>query len=201
MSDHEPVQNLWQNQPQEDFNMSIEDIRLKASKFQGTVSMRNARELIVGALLIILFASFAWMAQSPLGKAAELLSAAGVAFVMWQLLRQARAATIDEVCLVSDWAAFHRAQLVRQRDALRGVWLWYLAPLVPGGVLHWIAAGQADLAKGNLIAALATSAVGILVMVLVFGGILWLNLKAAKGLQAEIDKIDRVKQDNGSTTP
>ena len=201
MADHDPVQNLWQNQPQEDFKMSIEDIRLKASKFQGTVSMRNARELIVGALLVILFASFAYLAPSPLGKAAELLSAAGVAFVMWQLIRQARAATIDEVCLVTDWAQFHRAELVRQRDALRGVWLWYLAPLVPGGVLHWIAAGQVDFAKGNLIAALATSAVGILVMALVFGGILWLNLKAAKGLQAEIDKIDRVNQDNGSTTP
>jgi hypothetical protein len=201
MADHDPVQNLWQNQPQENFSMSVEEVRLKASRFQRTISSRNARELIVGAFLIILFASFAWMAQSPLGKAAELLSAAGVAFVMWQLIRQARAATIDEVCLVTDWAQFHRAELVRQRDALRGVWLWYLAPLVPGGVLHWIAVGQSDLAKGNLIAALATSAVGILVMVLVFGGILWLNLKAAKGLQAEIDRIDRVNQDNGSTTP
>ena len=179
--------------------MSVEEVRLKASKFQGTVSMRNARELVVGALLVILFASFAWLTPSPLGKAAELLSAAGVAFVMWQLLRQARAATIDEVCLVSDWAAFHRTQLVRQRDALRGVWLWYLAPLVPGGVLHWIAASQTDLAKGNLVAALATTGLGILVMVLVFGGILWLNLKAAKGLQAEIDKIDRSNLDNGSS--
>lgn len=201
MADHDPVQNLWQNQPQENFSMSVEEVRLKASRFQRTISSRNARELIVGAFLIILFASFAWMAQSPLGKAAELLSAAGVAFVMWQLIRQARAATIDEVCLVTDWAQFHRAELVRQRDALRGVWLWYLAPLVPGGVLHWIAVGQADLAKGNLIAALATSALGILVMVLVFSVILWLNLKAAKGLQAEIDKFDRVNQDNGSTTP
>ena len=199
MSDHEPVQNLWQNQPQENFSMSVEEVRLKASKFQRTISSRNARELIVGALLVILFASFAWMAQSPLGKAAELLSAAGVAFVMWQLLRQAKAATIDEVCLVTDWAQFHRDQLVRQRDALRGVWLWYLAPLVPGGALHWIAAGQADLAKGNLIAAVATSALGILAMVLVFSVILWLNLKAAKGLQAEIDKIDRSNLDNGSS--
>lgn len=201
MADHDPVQDLWQKQPQENFSMSLEEVRLRASRFQRTISSRNARELIVGAFLIILFASFAWMAQSPLGKAAELLSAAGVAFVMWQLIRQARAATIDEVCLVTDWAQFHRAELVRQRDALRGVWLWYLAPLVPGGVLHWIAVGQADLAKGNLIAALATSAVGILVMVLVFGGILWLNLKAAKGLQAEIDNIDRFNQDNGGTTP
>ena len=201
MSDHEPVQNLWQNQPQENFNMSIEDIRLKASRFQGTVSGRNMRELVVGAILIVVFASFAYLLPSPLGKAAGLLSAAGVAFVMWQLLRQAKAATIDEVCLVTDWAQFHRDQLVRQRDALRGVWLWYLAPLVPGGVLHWIAAGQADLARGNPIMAVATTGLGILVMMLVFGAILWLNLKAAKGLQAEIDKIDRSNLDNGSSQP
>lgn len=201
MSDHEPVQNLWQNQPQDDFTMSIEDIRLKASKFQGTISARNMRELVVGAILLVVFGIFAWTAKSPLDQAAELLSAAGVAFIMWQLMRQARAATIDEVCLVTDWAQFHRAQLVRQRDALRGVWVWYLAPLVPGGVLHWIAVSQADLAKGNLIAALASTGLGILVMVLVFGGILWLNLKAAKGIQAEIDKIDRFNQDNGNTKP
>jgi hypothetical protein len=120
---------------------------------------------------------------------------------MWQLLRQAKAASIDEVCLVTDWARFHREQLVRQRDALRSVWLWYLAPLVPGGVLHWIAVSQADLARGNVVAALATSAVGILVMVLVFGGIYWLNLKAARNLQAEIDSMDRLNQDNGINTP
>jgi len=201
MSDHEPVQNLWQNQPQEDFTMSIEEIRQKASRFQGTISARNARELIVGVVLVIVFGVSAYLAQSPLGKAAELLSAAGVAFVMWQLLRQARAATIDEVCLVSDWAGFHRAQLVRQRDALRTVWLWYLAPLVPGGVLHWIAVSQADLAEGNLAAALAKTGLGILVVLLVFGGIYWLNLKAADSIQTEIDDIDRLNQDNRSTQP
>ena len=201
MADQEPVQNLWQNQPQEDFNMSIEDIRLKASRFQGTVSFRNARELVVGTFLVVVFASFAYLAPTPLGKAAEVLSAAGVAFVMWQLIRQARAATIDEVCLVTDWAGFHRAQLVRQRDALRGVWLWYLAPLVPGALLHWIAASQADLAEGNLAAALAKTGLGILIAALVFGGILWLNLKAANGIQAEIDKIDSLNQDTRSTQP
>lgn len=181
--------------------MSTDEIRVKASKFQGTIASRNMRELVVGGILVIVFLAFAWLAPSPLGKAAELLTAAGIAFAMWQLLRQAKAASVDEVCLVSDWTRFHREQLVRQRDALRRVWLWYLAPLVPGGILHWIAAGQADLAKGNLVAAVATSAVGILLMVLVFGGILWLNLKAAKGLQAEIDNIDRFNQDNGGTTP
>lgn len=201
MADHDPVQNLWQNQPQEQFSMSTDEIRLKASKFQGTVSSRNMRELVVGGILVVLFAVFAWLAPSPLGKAAELLTAAGIAIAMWQLLRQAKAATVDEVCLVTDWARFHREQLARQRDALRRVWLWYLAPLVPGAVLHWIAVGQADFAKGNLIAAVATSAVGILVMVLVFGGIYWLNLKAARNLQAEIDRIDRLNHDNGSTSP
>ena len=60
---------------------------------------------------------------------------------------------------------------------------------------------QADLAEGNLIAALSHMGLGILVMVLVFGGILWLNLKAAKGLQAEIDRIDSMNLDNGSSQP
>lgn len=201
MTDNDPVRNIWQNQPQEQFSMSTDEIRMKASRFQGTVSSRNMRELVVGSILVVVFAVFAWLAPSPLGKAAELLTAAGIAFAMWQLLRQAKAASIDEVCLVTDWARFHREQLVRQRDALRSVWLWYLAPLVPGGVLHWIAVSQADLAKGNVVAALATSAVGILVMVLVFGGIYWLNLKAARNLQAEIDSMDRLNQDNGINTP
>jgi hypothetical protein len=47
MTDNDPVRNIWQNQPQEQFSMSTDEIRMKASRFQGTVSSRNMRELVV----------------------------------------------------------------------------------------------------------------------------------------------------------
>lgn len=170
--------------------MSLDDIRTHASSFQGRIAARNMREHIVGALLIVVFTGIAIVAEGTLARLGLLLTAAGVAFVMWQLHRQARGATIDEVCLVADWTRFHRTQLVRQRDALRNVWLWYLSPLVPGAALSWIAAVLGIVAEGNIPSALTFGVLGPLVMGGVFGGVLWLNREAADALDAEIRKLD-----------
>ena len=190
MADHDTARKIWTHQPQETFTMSLDDIRTHASSFQGRIAARNMREHIVGALLIVVFTGIAIVAEGTLARFGLLLTAAGVAFVMWQLHRQARGATIDEVCLVADWTRFHRTQLVRQRDALRNVWLWYLSPLVPGAALSWIAAVLGIVAEGNIPSALTFGVLGPLVMGGVFGGVLWLNREAADALDAEIRKLD-----------
>lgn len=192
MADHDQdsAQSIWSRQPQETFVMSLEDIRTHASSFQGRIAARNMREHVVGAVLIVMFTGFAFVAEGMLARLGLLLTAAGVAMIMWQLHRQARAATIDEVCLVTDWKHFHRAELVRQRDALRSVWLWYLSPLVPGPALSWIAAVLGIVAEGNIPAAVTFAILGPLVMGGVFVGVLWLNGKAADAIDAEIQKLD-----------
>ena len=85
---------------------------------------------------------------------------------------------------------FRPSQLVRQRDALRNVWRWYLSPLVPGAALSWIAAVLGTVAEGNIPSALTFGILGPLVMGGVFGGVFWLNREAADALDAEIRKLD-----------
>jgi hypothetical protein len=123
-------------------------------------------------------------------QAACALVAFGAVYVMWKLatIGGAHAKTDDAM----SWADFHRAELVRQRDALQGIWRWYLGPLVPGMVLFWIgvALTPTDLPFAIRI---AVSLAGLGFAALVFFGIAVLNKRAAKTLQAEIDALDRAR--------
>jgi hypothetical protein len=81
---------------------------------------------------------------------------------------------------------FFRGELERQRDAIKNVWPWYLAPMVPGYVMltiayavsfprpvRWIGAGAFDL-----------------FVVLLFIGIWKVNMRAARCLQRSIDELN-----------
>jgi hypothetical protein len=55
--------------------------------------------------------------------------------------------------------------------------------------------------KGNVAEAVVMAVLGPLVMAAVFQLIAWINMKAAGNIQTEIDKIDRMNLDNGSSQP
>lgn len=192
MADHEPVQNLWLSQPRENFTMSTEEIRSRASRLHANVSARNTREYVVGALLIIIFGYFAWTSKTLFEQLALALTVVGIGVTLWGLHRQARTAGSDEIFMVTNWSDFYRMQLVRQRDALRRIWTWYLGPLLPGLVMFWIAAGSKFLASGNLLMGGSIILVGLAVTAIVFGSIAAANRKAADQLQEEIDALERL---------
>ena len=79
--------------------------------------------------------------------------------------------------------AFHRAQLVRQREALSSVWLWYLAPFLPGMLVLSAAYAQRDGHLGNLVIYLAFVSV-------LFVGVWQLNLLGARRFQKDIEELD-----------
>jgi hypothetical protein len=191
MVDHDQAQTIWTTQPQETFTMSVDEIRTRAATFQGRISARNWREQAVGALMVAVFLGLALVLEHTLTRIALLTGAAGTLCVIWQLHRQAHAASIDELCLVNDWRQFHRAELVRQRDALRTVWRWYLGPLIPGGILGYLAAAQGYLQQGNIHAAIAFAVMGPLAMAVLFSIIARLNKKAANAIDGEIRQLDK----------
>lgn len=169
--------------------MSVAEIRERASTLQSTVKRRNFREYAVGAMLIVLFCAAAYFARTPLSAFACALTAAGVAFVMWRMHVLGRAASEDELAAASSsWAVFYRQELVRQRDALRGIWSWYLGPLVPGMLVYWISVGV----KGDQ-GAWFIAAGGLALTVAVFLWVAHANKHAAEKLQAEIDILDQTK--------
>ncbi len=124
------VQDLWRNQATEHDPMTLAEIHEKAKTFQSKVSRRNLREYIACIVVIAVFTFIllnraSWMIQVGSG-----LCIAATIFVGWQLHRRASARSVPEPgqALV----AAYREELIRQRDALRSVGAWYLAPFAPG---------------------------------------------------------------------
>lgn len=190
MSDLDRIQAVWANQPKESFSMSVAEIRERASTLQSTVKWRNFREYAVGAVLIVLFSLAAYFARTPLSAFACALTTAGVAFVMWRMHVLGRAASEQELAAAGNsWAAFYRHELVRQRDALRGIWSWYLGPLVPGMAVYWISVGVKGGMWDWLIAVGGLALTGA-----VFAWVADANKRAAAALQAEIDGLDQIKE-------
>jgi hypothetical protein len=187
MTDRDPIRDLWTNQPREDFAMSIDDIRTRASKLQSVVQRRNAVEYAAGAFVVLAFGAIAFVVPGVLSKIGCGLIAAGAAYVMWRLHVLARAASRDEMSAAESLSRFYRHELARQRDALSSIWRWYLGPLVPGLVVFWLATVVNVPTRP---AAWVTAALGLAVSAAVFVGIAALNKRAAKKLQAEIEALD-----------
>lgn len=194
MTDRDPVQSLWVNQQSEGFTMSTEEIRARAGRMQSIVSRRNLREYLVGGSLIAFFGAMAFVASYPLSKVGCALIAVGVAFVMWRLFVVARAGSVSEAAAASDWAQFYRGELVRQRDALRGIWAWYLGPLVPGMLVYWLAIGVRSIGTPSAAWEWAITVAGLGLTAFLFVRVAAANKKAADALQNEIETLDRASR-------
>jgi hypothetical protein len=191
MPEHDPLQSLWKSQKQEDFSMTLADIHARAECFQSRIRRRNWIEYAGAALAVAGFTWAAFAVADVLIRAACVLIILGTLYVAWKLATVARAsARTDETM---SWADFHRAELVRQRDALNGVWRWYLGPLIPGMTLFWIGVGLARSADSPLWVNVGVAALGLAIAAGMFCGIAALNKRAAKTLQAEIDALDRAR--------
>jgi hypothetical protein len=188
------IKQIWQSQPTEGTTVTLEDIRGRAGKFQRRVASRNLREYIAGAFVVAAFGFVAWHMSGWMIKLGSVATILATLFVTWELYRRGRARGVPGGATAAGLLAFHREELVRQREALRTVWLWYIAPFLPGLVLIMLGryfqvhvAGR-PLAMDHMIIAFIS-----IIMALV-GAILWLlNLWGAARLQNRIDELDKLK--------
>jgi hypothetical protein len=168
--------------------MSLADIHVRAERFQSRIRVRNWIEYAAGAVVIVAFTAMALEAPNWGVRAGTGLIILGVFIIAWNLATLAGAARRDEGMA---WADFHRAELVRQRDALRSVWRWYLAPVVPGLAVFIAASAFSTglpLAGGLVVTLLGFAWIGA-----VFAAIAWINARAARRLDAEIAALDRAR--------
>ena len=191
MSEFDPLRSLWSQQKEEPFAMSLTDIHERASRFQTRIQWRNAIEYGAGALVVFAFGAIAWETPDWGVRAAVVLIITGVAYICWKLATIAGAARKDDGV---SWADFHRAELVRQRDATASVWRWYLAPLLPGVVAFILASMFSPAEDVPLIARLGVVAVAMAWVAAVFFGIAHINKRASQKLQEEIDKLDAARR-------
>ncbi len=173
--------------------MTLANIRDRAEKFQSKVWRRNLREYFAALVVVVGFGSSMWNYPGWMMKAGSALSIVAALFVVWQLHQRgaAQALPADSGMPLVD---FHREELIRQRDMLRSVGSWYLAPFVPGCVLitlgryFQVHAHSRTLARDHQIIIL-----GAVLVALVFGCVWLLNVWAAERLQNKIDQLDGLR--------
>lgn len=175
--------------------MSLADVHEHAQRFQSRVRLRNTMEYVAAAFVVVFFGWTAVTVPVPIVQVGAGLIMAGALYVCWQLYRLGRAATRGELDAgAQSWAAFHRGELVRQREALRTVWSWYLAPFVPGMVVFLAGVSFTDANPAPLPARLVVFLAGIGMMAAVFAVIAWINALAVKKIDAQIAALDRVRE-------
>ena len=181
-----PVQKLWQEQPVEGLQMSVEEIRRRAGKFERRIVRRNRRETLGCILVSGLFAYFMIGNHDLLFRIAYGLFIAGMIWVAVQLQRKGSIRNLPPTLGASTSLHFFRTELERQRDAVRNVWPWYLAPLVPGYLMLTIAYAIAFPQPVRWIGVAAFDGF----VVLIFVGVWKMNQRAARCLQKSIDELN-----------
>jgi hypothetical protein len=185
---------IWQAMPVETIAVSADEMRARAEKLAGAIRKRNKTEYFACGFVLLIFGWYATWPEpaTPLWPIANIMIIAGVFLAAFNMHKRARANDPPPQASASALIEFQRTELIRQRDALKTVWFWYVLPSVPGVILWFIAAwiGNPD-EPMRVSIGLAGAA---LVVALVFAGIIWLNLLGAKRLQRQIDELDRYRE-------
>lgn len=181
-SEHD-VRTVWQNQEVDTRPLSLDQIRKKARQFQWRIRWRNRMEYLASAIVVLLSGYFIWSVDDVVVRTGLGLLVAGTLYMVYQLQQRGEAQMLPADLGLRACLAFHRAELVRQRDLLRDVWRWYLLPFAPGIITIFVAA------SGLM---LWTQWIGKVVFLV---GFFWLvamlNQWAARRLQREIDALDK----------
>jgi len=181
-----PVQKLWQAQPVEGLKMPAEAIRQRAAKFERRILWRNVREYVASLIAAVLLGYFFATAHDVLSRASFGLLIAAMVWIVAQLHRKGSAKSMSLGVDTLTSLQLYRAELVRQREVVRTVWSWYLAPLIPGLLVYTV--GYA--VKFPRPAAWAGLTLIDAIIAGVFYGIWKLNMRAAKCLQRMIDELN-----------
>ena len=180
-----PVQRLWQDQPVEGIQMSLEEIRRRAGKFESRIWWRNAREYVASLIAVGLFAYFLATSHDVLSRLTFALFIAAMLWIVVALHSKGSAKKMPEGVDTITGLQMYRAELQRQLEVVRGVWWWYLAPLVPGFVVYTI--GHA--VKIPHPAAWAGLALVDIIVAGMFYVIWRMNMKAARCLERMIAEL------------
>jgi hypothetical protein len=174
---------MWKQQSVQPHILTPQDIRARIDRLDGRIRRRNRIEYIAGGLTFAVFAVFA-VRQIVRGifdveTLGAILLLFGVMTVVWQLHRRTGPVAIDGA---RPSIEIYRSELRRQRDALASVWLWYVAPCVPGLVTMYVAVLLKTEARNWPF----VGAVGVMQIAFVTW-VIHINRRAARILDAELD--------------
>jgi hypothetical protein len=179
------LQRLWQCQPVVPTPIDLNQIRRRAGKLHGRVRARNLRETIAGVIAVVILTWFGLRKPDPLDRTSFALLIAGTLYVLWHLWKHGQSGVLPADFGLTDAVTFHRRELERQRDLLRGIFRWYLAPFIPGWALSAVSAARYSWAP---------AAVLVVFVSVVIWFTLRLNYNAADRLDRCIAELSRSKE-------
>jgi len=192
MSSSDPIKRAWQDSVSHAQSPDIGKLRSDADRFYRQVRLRNLIEYAASVLVVACFIVIAVKAPSPVTKLGAVLIIFGTLVAAWQLRRRASAVAPPAADSALPVLVHQRAQLMRQREALASVGLWYLLPFAPGMALMMFAPAI-EHGLGVFLTMRARDIASLAFILAVFGGVWWLNQRAAGKLQKAIDEIDSLR--------
>jgi hypothetical protein len=183
----ESLQQAWQRQALDAPRINLAYLRHRTENLRRRSRMRNALEYVGGIAGIVFCLSGGWdfIRPRPLMMLSTVLWVLAVLYLLVQWHRRASAQEPAGTLGTLDALQFYRQQLVRQRDARRRNWRWWLPPLIPCLVVMFAAfLVEVKPVPWFAIAGLAAWVVfGVTMSV-------WAYERVACGLQKEIDALD-----------
>jgi hypothetical protein len=141
------------------------------------------------------FTFYVFILPHVMQKLGSALIVAAAFYVAWQLHRRASAEPPERAGAIPIFV-FQRRQLARHRDALRGIFYWYMLPFVPG-LLILMAGSAAERAREASRAVEVTwqECLFVALFGVIFFAVWWFNQRIANKLQRHIDEIDALAGD------
>ena len=183
------LQALWQSQPRGEATMSIDQIRTMARSLERRVTRRNRREYVAAGIAAGLFGWLGWIGPSATIRVGAGLVVAASLLVVHQLRVRGTTVALPADLALTSALDFYRAQLERQRDLLRSVWLWGLLPAAPGLLIFQI---------GHVLAhpELLSGFIGLsILLVVVMVGVHGLNRRVAARIQERLDRLSSLSSE------
>lgn len=170
----------------------LDELRTRADKFRRKIQRRNWIEYAAGAFVIACFGLGIFLAPLLAMRMGCALVVGGTCVVLWQLHRRGSPLNPPEHGGQLTLLEYRRRDLMRQRDALDSIFVWYLLPLIPG-LAVLMAAPLFSLPFSEWQMPSASALPGLVFPPLVFVAIYALNKWAARQLQKDIDEIESLQ--------
>jgi hypothetical protein len=186
----EDLRQLWQRQALDAPRINLAYIRHRTGSLARRTRIRNAFEYVGGIVGVVWVIGSGWnfIRPRPLMTVSIALWVLAMVYILVQWHRRASAQTPAEQLGTLDALQFYRQQLVRQRDARRGNWRWWLPPVAPALILMFISF-IVEVQPTPWVAILGLAAWVVFGVTMSAVG----YEKVARGLQAEIDALDSMR--------
>lgn len=183
--------SLWKGQQMTPQTLTPQMLETRARHLDDRIGRRNKFEYIAGGLAIAgsLLIGGWLLLGGPVGQPDLMVGGGFVALAIGALIAMVQLRLKTGGARVPDGSQStiggYRAELVRQRDALRSVFSWYIAPFLPGFLLIYGASFLDGEAAPWLVLAPAIITAAFLAWVV------RANLRAAACIDDEISELDR----------